>query len=92
MAPGVLKTFKKEFKQALYNLLEFELHVQSTNDYDKSQVTTGGISLSEIDPATMETTSKGLFLAGEILDVDGKCGGFNLGFAFIFALSIKLLY
>lgn len=67
----------------LNNLLEFEVNISSTNDYDKSQVTTGGISLNDIDPRTMESKIKNLYFAGEVLDTDGKCGGFNLAFAFI---------
>ena len=53
-------------------------------DFDRSQVSTGGIPLSEINIETMESKNvKGLYLVGELLDVDGICGGFNLGFAFI---------
>ena len=50
---------------------------------DDAQVTAGGVSCDEFDPLTMESRLvKGLFTAGEILNVDGDCGGFNLMFAF----------
>ena len=47
-----------------------------------SQVTCGGVSLSEIDASTMQVKKHaGLYLAGEIIDVDGPCGGYNLQWA-----------
>ena len=52
--------------------------------FDKGQVTSGGVLLSDIDINTFESKRvDGLYFTGEILDVDGICGGFNLGFAFI---------
>jgi len=45
-------------------------------------VSSGGVRLAEVDPATLESRNvPGLFLAGELLDVDGDSGGFNLHFA-----------
>jgi predicted flavoprotein YhiN len=47
-----------------------------------AEATAGGVSLTEIDPATMESrVQPGLFLAGEMLDVDGRLGGFNFQWA-----------
>ena len=66
------------------NLTEFRLMIEDTLDYDSAQVCKGGISLSEVDCSTMQShLVDGLFFAGEILDVDGDCGGYNLGFAWI---------
>lgn len=63
---------------------EYEVSIIDTKDFDRAQVCTGGILLSEINPLTMESTIiKDLYFAGEILDVDGDCGGYNLAFAFI---------
>ena len=72
-------------KIELCNQIEnFKIKIIGTEDFEKSQVCTGGVSLKEINPITMESIIiPNLFLAGEILDVDGKCGGFNLAFAFI---------
>ena len=45
-------------------------------------VTSGGVAVGEVDPRTMESKkAKGLFIAGELLDVDGYTGGFNLQIA-----------
>lgn len=58
--------------------------IDKTNSFDDAQVTTGGIDLKEIDLFTCESKLvKNLFFCGEILDVDGACGGYNLGFAWI---------
>ena len=47
-----------------------------------AQVTAGGIALAEVEPVTlMSRKVPGLYLAGEVLDVDGDCGGFNLQWA-----------
>ena len=59
-----------------------KVQVTGTGDMASSQVTCGGVSLDEIDASTMQSKKhKGLFLAGEILDIDGMCGGYNLYFA-----------
>ena len=57
--------------------------VKETLSFDRSQVTTGGISLKEIDDNLMLNKLKDIYVTGEILDVDGICGGYNLAFAFI---------
>lgn len=63
---------------------EYEVNIIDTKDFDRAQVCTGGILLSEINPQTMESKIvKNMYFAGEILDVDGICGGYNLAFAFI---------
>lgn len=56
--------------------------VTATNPYDKAQICMGGVDTREIDPETMESRLiSGLYFAGEILDVDGICGGYNLQWA-----------
>lgn len=66
------------------NIKNFKLDIVGTGDFDKAQVCTGGVSLSEVDADTLESAIvPDLFFAGEVLDVDGKCGGFNLAFAWI---------
>ena len=62
--------------------------ITSTQGFAQAQVTSGGIRLCEIDPRTMGSRFfDGLYLAGEVLDVDGPCGGYNLHFAFASALT-----
>ena len=63
-------------------LTEWTIPITGTKGWKEAQVTSGGIDLSEIDLNTMESklTPK-LYFAGEILDFDGKCGGYNLQWA-----------
>ena len=66
------------------NLTRLRLNVVGTNSFDSAQVCSGGVRLKEINPKTLESLKvKGLYIVGELLDVDGECGGFNLGFAWI---------
>ena len=59
-----------------------EFKVLSTTGFDNSQVTAGGLDTKQFDEKTMMSKrEKGLFCVGEILDVDGDCGGFNLQWA-----------
>ena len=70
-----------------HNLLNFELKIIKPNDFSFAQTCSGGIPLDEINPNTMESLKQnGLYFTGEILDVDGKCGGYNLEFAFVSGL------
>lgn len=74
---------EKEKKWLINSITNFECIVSDTGNFDRAQVCTGGIPLSEINPETMESTKiSGLYITGEILDVDGECGGYNLAFAF----------
>lgn len=70
-------------RQSLYSLLKsWRFKVYDTNGFSNAQVTAGGIDTKEINPLTMESLIvSDLYFAGEILDVDGDCGGFNLQWA-----------
>jgi len=60
----------------------FSLTAVGTGDFDNAQVTAGGIRTSEFDPNTLESRIvPGLFACGEVLDIDGDCGGYNLQWA-----------
>lgn len=59
----------------------FPFQVIGTNDFSQSQTAAGGVLISEIDTNLEAKTQKGLFFTGEILDVDGICGGYNLQWA-----------
>jgi hypothetical protein len=64
-------------------LVETPLTVVGTAGYDQAFITRGGVSLKEVDPDTLESRLQpGLYLCGELLDLDGPCGGFNLQWAF----------
>lgn len=71
-------------KNLAKNMTEFTLNITGTNSFDKAQVCTGGVPIEEVDVNTMESRKqKGLFITGELLDVDGDCGGYNLEWAWI---------
>jgi predicted flavoprotein YhiN len=73
---------KSERRRLLHALLDTPLQVIDSRGYSYAEVTAGGIPLDEIDPATMQSRMcPGLFLVGEILDVDGRLGGFNFQWA-----------
>lgn len=79
----------KQKDNLMNNLLNFKLEIIGTNSFDKAQTCSGGIPLDEINPKTMESLKqKNLYIAGELLDVDGKCGGYNLTFAFITGMLV----
>jgi len=60
----------------------FKMHPVSSNSFEDAQTTAGGISTDEIDPHSMMSRKmKGLYFTGEIMDVDGICGGYNLQWA-----------
>jgi predicted Rossmann fold flavoprotein len=71
-------------RKSLVSLLKgLTLEITGSRPISEAIVTAGGVSTDEIDPATMESRLvKGLFFAGEIIDVDGYTGGFNLTIAF----------
>jgi predicted Rossmann fold flavoprotein len=70
-------------RNALARLLKnWSLEVSGTMPWPEAQVTAGGVDLRDVDPETLEShLVPGLFFCGEILDVDGDCGGFNLQWA-----------
>ena len=73
---------KKEIYKIIDILKEWKFEVTGHNSWQQAQSTAGGIKLSEVNPKTLESLKvKGLYFAGEILDVDGDCGGFNLQWA-----------
>ena len=62
---------------------DFKLTIRGVKGFDSAQVTAGGIATGSFNPETMESLlAPGVHAAGEVLDVDGDCGGFNLMFAF----------
>ncbi|QSX06982.1 NAD(P)/FAD-dependent oxidoreductase [Sedimentibacter sp. zth1] len=79
-------TYSKLNKKQIYSIVnilkEWKFRVIGHNGWNQAQTTAGGVSLENIDINTFESKKvKGLYFAGEILDIDGDCGGFNLQFA-----------
>lgn len=62
---------------------KFPIEISGYKGYDMAQVTAGGVSTKEIIPGSLESKLlPGLYVIGELLDVDGTCGGYNLQWAF----------
>ncbi|MBQ9481255.1 MAG: NAD(P)/FAD-dependent oxidoreductase [Clostridia bacterium] len=73
----------KERKTLLHILKDIEFEIDSLRPVEEGIITAGGVSVKEINPKTMESKLvKGLYFAGEVLDVDALTGGFNLHIAF----------
>ena len=69
-------------------LTGWELTVTGTQGFDQAQVTAGGVRGADFDPDTMESRlAPGLYVTGELYDIDGDCGGFNLQWAWASALA-----
>lgn len=79
-----VNSITKEERQRLVSLLKgFEIVIDGFRPVQEAIVTAGGVDVKEINPKTMESKIvKGLFFAGEIIDVDGYTGGFNLQVAY----------
>lgn len=76
-----------ELNNLINQLTSFKLEVFGTKSFDNSQVTMGGVDVNEINIETFESKIiPNLLLEGELLDVDGDCGGYNISFAILSAL------
>ena len=74
---------REERERILGNLKSLEMSFENFRPVSEAIVTSGGVSVDEIDPSTMESKLvKGLFFAGELVDVDGLTGGYNLQIAY----------
>lgn len=73
---------KEERKQFVHLIKHFRMTLTGLRDYPEAIITKGGVHVKEIDPGTMESKLvKGLYFAGEVLDLDALTGGFNLQIA-----------
>lgn len=70
-------------------LKAFSFKVLGTMGFENAQVTAGGAQCAQFFPTCMSKKAKGLFAVGEVLNVDGDCGGFNLAFAWSSAFAAK---
>ena len=69
-------------KDPLKAAADFSLSIRDTSGFEQAQVCAGGVDTMEIHPETMESVlHKGLYFAGEVVDIDGPCGGYNLQWA-----------
>ena len=72
----------KQCRALVHAIKSLSVTLTQWNKFDQAQVTAGGVDTREINPSTLESKiSPGLFFAGEMIDIDGKCGGYNLQWA-----------
>lgn len=79
---AVMKRAAETGEDCVFLAKNFTLDVTGTLNFDYAQVTKGGIPADELTDGMESRKQKGLFFAGEIIDVDGMCGGYNLQWAF----------
>jgi len=73
---------RKDIQNIVYNLKNLNLNITSTKGFQNCEVVAGGIDTYEIDNKTMESKlKKNLYIIGEVVDIDGQCGGYNLHWA-----------
>ncbi len=91
LEPGY-RTARKDAAEAAKRLArivkQFELTITGTNASEFAQVTAGGVPMEELDSQTLESQCcKGLYIVGELADMDGTCGGYNLQWAWMSAMA-----
>ena len=80
---------KKLINSLIFTIKNLTLPINNTRGFRYAEVATGGVDLREIDPKTLQSLIvKGLYFAGEILDVDGDRGGFNFSWAWITGIKV----
>lgn len=73
---------RKSLMRLIHLLLDWRFLIVGSKDYDDAQVTAGGIDIVDIDSMTLESKiQRGLYITGEVLDIDALCGGYNLQWA-----------
>ena len=79
---GVKKLISKnEIDKFIDELHDFSINISGTNGLDNAQVTRGGVKLSCLDENLQSKLVRGLYVCGEVINVDGPCGGYNLQWA-----------
>ena len=78
----LIKMFRKQKKDLCDTITSYELEVKDSSGFEQAQVCSGGVDTSQVNSQTMESKlCRGLYFAGELLDIDGTCGGYNLQWA-----------
>lgn len=77
-----------DIQKIVKTLKNFTLEVTGTLGFDYAQVTHGGVDMQDVSDNLESKLTKSLYFAGEILDVDGDCGGYNLHWAFVSAKTV----
>lgn len=71
----------RRLEELLYSYRGLRVHVTAANSFDHAQVSAGGVSMKEVSKHLESVIVPGLYLTGELLDIDGRCGGYNLQWA-----------
>ena len=79
------------YNDALKKLKSFKLQIKGTYEFSDAQVVCGGVNLNEVNSRLEYIKNNTLHFGGEVLDIDGRCGGYNLHFAFSCAILHKLV-
>ena len=78
----LIKMFRKQKADLCQTITEYMLEVKGSSGFEQAQICSGGVDTTQIHPDTLESMLyPGLFFAGELLDIDGPCGGYNLQWA-----------
>ena len=78
-----------DINKLIDEITSFELEIVGTNSFENAQTCSGGVSLEEVNLNNFESKKvSGLYLVGEVLDIYGDCGGYNLSFAFLSGLKV----
>ena len=79
---------EEEKKKLVQNLTELSCIIKGTKDFSSAQVACGGVSIKEVDEHFESKIVPNLYFVGELLDIDGDCGGYNLGFAWLSGMIV----
>ena len=77
----------KKRSNIISSLKDFKFTILGLNGYNEAQITKGGLDLSEIGYDFSSKIRPNLYVIGEVLDIDARCGGFNIGFAIISGIT-----
>ena len=72
---------KKRLIQLCGAMKEFSVTPEKVNSFEQAQVCRGGVAFDELDDTMQSIYQKKLYICGEMVDIDGKCGGYNLQWA-----------
>ncbi|MGN1295596.1 MAG: NAD(P)/FAD-dependent oxidoreductase [Bacilli bacterium] len=75
-------------KNSFENIRNLKLEVKDLYEFKNSQVTSGGIDLNEINDDFSLKNDKNIFVGGEMIDIDGECGGYNIGIALLSGIYV----
>lgn len=85
----ITKPSKSDIPMLCRMMKSLKFHYDGLYPFDQSQISVGGIAVSELTPSLESRREKGVFFAGEMIDVDGLCGGYNLTWCLLSALVVS---